>query len=92
MSALLRAVDTELYCWTLVSIDTLEQLDELLTTIQQLADDRTARNPGAILRRIGRLAALGSRIAADTYNDIDCGGERFQELAAPLRAAVGGAQ
>ncbi|MNU92738.1 hypothetical protein D3C71_826620 [compost metagenome] len=86
LRALLVAVDSELHCWARVSIDTLDQLDELLKTIEQLANDHTAPNPGLVLGRIGRLAAIGSRIAADTCNDVDCGRERYEEIAGPLRA------
>lgn len=84
--ALLLAVDENLVPWTRTSIDTLDQLAELLTTIQQIAEARAQSNLSMQLGRIRRLAAMGSRLAAETCNEVDCGRERFDDVASLYRA------
>lgn len=89
---LLRSVDNEAVAWLETSIDTLLQLEQLLVAIRKEAVDPCAQNPGAALGRIKHLADLGVYVASDIANGADCGRERFQQLAAPFRAAAGGAQ
>lgn len=89
---LLLAADNELVGWIEASIDTLSQLEELLKAIRASAEDLRHPNPVVALNRISKLAAMGAYVASDIANGADCGRERFQELAAPFRAAVGGAE
>lgn len=91
-SRLLLAADNELVCWIEASVEALLQLEELLKAIDASARDQRYPNPAAALGRIGKLAAMGAYVASDIANGADCGRERFQELAAPFRAAVGGAE
>lgn len=92
MAPLLLAVDDELVCWIEASVEALLQLDELLKAIDAIARDQRYPNPATALGRISKLAAMGAYVAADIANGADCGRERFQELASPFRAAVGGAE
>ncbi|MFY3145787.1 hypothetical protein ACOTFQ_27665 [Achromobacter xylosoxidans] len=89
---LLLAADNELVCWIEASVEALLQLEELLKAIDASAEDQRHPNPAMALGRIRKLAAMGAYVAADIANGADCGRERFQELAAPFRAAVGGAK
>lgn len=89
---LLLAVDNELVCWAETSIDTLYQLEELFEAIKAYTEGQRRLNAEAVLGRISKLAALGAYVASDIANGADCGRERFQELAAPFRAAAGGAE
>lgn len=82
---LLNAVDADLLVWTKVSIDALEQLDALFKTMKQMVDDNASLCAGALLERIGLLAALGSRVAAHMLNEVDCSRERYEEFAAQFR-------
>jgi len=88
---LLLAVDNELVRWAETSMDTLYQLEELFKAISAAADNRQKMNAEAVLGRIAKLAALGAYVASDIANGVDCGRERFQELAKPFRAALGDA-
>lgn len=90
--SLLLAADNELACWIETSIDTLYQLEELFKAITGCANSQRHPNPAVLLAQISKLAALGAYVASDIANGADCGRERFQELAAPFRAAIGGAQ
>lgn len=92
MAQLLLAADNELLCWTETSIDTLYQLEELFKAITDCADHQRLPSPAAALGRISRLAAMGAFVASDIANGVDCGRERFQELAAPFRETAGGAK
>ncbi|CAB3901671.1 hypothetical protein LMG26842_05393 [Achromobacter dolens] len=92
MAPLLLAVDNELVCWIEASVEALLQLDELLKAIDAIARDQRYPNPATALGRISKLAAMGAYVAADIANGADYGRERFQELAAPFRAAVGGVE
>lgn len=92
MAPLLLAVDNELVCWIEASVEALLQLDELLKAIDAIARDQRYPNPATALGRISKLAAMGAYVAADIANGADCGRERFQEIAAPFRAAAGGAE
>lgn len=92
MAQLLLAADNELLGWIETSIDTLYQLEELFKVIVTCATEQPLTNPAAVLGRISKLAAMGAYVATDIANGADCGRERFQELAAPFRAAVGGVQ
>ena len=91
MAPLLLAVDNELVCWAETSMDTLYQLEELFKAISAAAGNRQKMNAEAVLGRIAKLAALGAYVASDIANGVDCGRERFQELAKPFRAALGDA-
>lgn len=91
-SGLLLAADNELVCWIEASVEALLQLEELLKAIDASAKDQRHPNPAMALGRISKLAAMGAYVASDIANGADCGRERFQELAAPFRAAVGGAE
>jgi hypothetical protein len=91
LSDLLSATDNELLGWIETSIDALYQLEELFKAIATSAEDRRHTNPAVVLSRISKLAALGAYVATDIANGADCGRERFQELAAPFRAAAGAA-
>ncbi len=88
---LLLAVDNELVCWAETSTDTLYQLEELFKAISAAAGNQQRMNAEAVLGRIAKLAALGAYVASDIANGVDCGRERYQELAKPFRAAVGDA-
>lgn len=89
---MLLAADNELVCWIEASVEALLQLEELLKAIDASAKDQRHPNPAMALGRIRKLAAMGAYVAADIANGADCGRERFQEFAAPFRAAVGGAE
>ncbi|MFY1957106.1 hypothetical protein ACOTCL_29115 [Achromobacter xylosoxidans] len=89
---LLLAADNELVCWIEASVVALLQLEELLKAIDASAQDQRHPNPAMALGRISKLAAMGAYVASDIANGADCGRERFRELAAPFRAAVGGAE
>lgn len=89
---MLLAADNELVCWIEASVEALLQLEELLKAIDASARDQRYPNPATALGRISKLAAMGAYVASDIANGADCGRERFQELAAPFRAAVGGAE
>ncbi|CUJ43360.1 MAG: hypothetical protein J0I68_28655 [Achromobacter sp.] len=91
-SRLLLAADNELVCWIEASVEALLQLEELLKAIDASVRDQRYPNPAAALGRISKLAAMGAYVASDIANGADCGRERFQELAAPFRAAAGGAE
>lgn len=91
MNRLLLNVDDNLVCWIETSIDTLYQLEELLKSIKEIADDQRRSSPPAALGRISKLAALGSYIASDIANGADCGREQFASLIAPFRQQIGGA-
>lgn len=92
LSKLLLAADDELIGWIETSVNTFAQLEELFKAIQAATIGRSDANPAAQLRHISKLAAIGAYVASDIANGADCGRERFQELAAPFRASVGGAQ
>lgn len=89
---LLLAAEQELVCWIEASVEALIQLEVLLKTIDASAKDQRHTNPSMALRQISKLAAMGAYVAADIANGADCGRERFQELAAPIRAIAGGAE
>ncbi|QKQ48515.1 hypothetical protein [Achromobacter denitrificans] len=90
--SLLLAADNELVSWIETSIDTLYQLEELFKAIADCAKDQRHPNPAVLFARVSKLADLGAYVASDIANGADCGREGFQKLAAPFRAAAGGAQ
>ncbi|KAJ8134882.1 hypothetical protein OY671_011905, partial [Metschnikowia pulcherrima] len=86
------AADNELVCWIEASVEASSQSEESLKAIDASVRDQRYPNPAAALGRISKLAAMGAYVASDIANGADCGRERFQELAAPFRAAAGGAE
>lgn len=86
---ILRATEDDLLSWLRISIETLDQLEEVFKSIRDLTDNRN--DPQVMLSRIANLAALGSNVAADICNGADCGRERFEASAASFQAEIGGA-
>lgn len=88
LQRLFLEIDNELILPLEVAIEAFEQLEAVCRAISDLAE-QPPENPIIALQRIRPLAALGTHLAMERANLVDCGRERFQDFAAPHRNMEG---